>query len=93
MNSGFKPSKLSLCISLVISAGYQSAASAQTHSEEQIVEVVVTSAFQTSEAETAMPVVVLSAVLGRIPNMEEYKAAVEGIDLTKFAPPLEKMVS
>ena len=38
------------------------------------------------------PVVVLSAVLGRIPNMEEYKAAVEGIDLTKFAPPLEKMV-
>jgi aconitate hydratase 2/2-methylisocitrate dehydratase len=39
------------------------------------------------------PVVVLSAVLGRIPNMEEYKAAVEGIDLTKFAPPLEKMVS
>ena len=61
MNSGFKPSKLSLCISLVISAGYQSAASAQTHSEEQIVEVVVTSAFQTSEAETAMPVVVLSA--------------------------------
>ena len=39
------------------------------------------------------PVVVLSAVLGRIPNMEEYKAAVEGIDLTKFSPPLEKMVS
>ena len=39
------------------------------------------------------PVVVLSAILGRIPNMEEYKAAVEGIDLTKFAPPLERMVS
>ncbi|WP_270087211.1 bifunctional aconitate hydratase 2/2-methylisocitrate dehydratase [Sphingobacterium sp. SYP-B4668] len=32
------------------------------------------------------PVVVLSAILGRIPNMEEYKAAVEGINLTKFAP-------
>jgi len=32
------------------------------------------------------PVVVLSAILGRIPNMEEYKSAVEGIDLTKFAP-------
>ncbi|MEP5697370.1 MAG: bifunctional aconitate hydratase 2/2-methylisocitrate dehydratase [Sneathiella sp.] len=36
------------------------------------------------------PVVVLSAVLGRTPSMEEYKAAVEGIDLTKFAPPLQK---
>jgi len=32
------------------------------------------------------PVVVLSAILGRIPNIEEYKAAVEGINLTKFAP-------
>ncbi|MVO14687.1 bifunctional aconitate hydratase 2/2-methylisocitrate dehydratase [Parasedimentitalea huanghaiensis] len=36
------------------------------------------------------PVVVLSAILGRTPTMEEYKAAVEGIDLTKFAPPVEK---
>ena len=35
------------------------------------------------------PVVVLSAILGRTPTVEEYKAAVEGIDLTKFAPPLE----
>ncbi|WP_133489777.1 bifunctional aconitate hydratase 2/2-methylisocitrate dehydratase [Aliiroseovarius marinus] len=35
------------------------------------------------------PVVVLSAILGRTPTLEEYKAAVEGIDLTKFAPPLE----
>ncbi|MCK0169866.1 bifunctional aconitate hydratase 2/2-methylisocitrate dehydratase [Aliiroseovarius sp. S1123] len=34
------------------------------------------------------PVVVLAAVLGRTPTLEEYKAAVEGIDLTKFAPPL-----
>ncbi len=32
------------------------------------------------------PVVVLSAILGRIPNIEEYKAAVQGINLTKFAP-------
>ena len=32
------------------------------------------------------PVVVLSAVLGRIPTIEEYKASVEGINLTKFAP-------
>ncbi|MEM9268173.1 MAG: aconitase family protein, partial [Pseudomonadota bacterium] len=33
------------------------------------------------------PVVVLSAILGRTPTLEEYKAAVEGIDQTKFAPP------
>ncbi|MBJ3783443.1 bifunctional aconitate hydratase 2/2-methylisocitrate dehydratase [Devosia sediminis] len=33
------------------------------------------------------PVVVLSAILGRTPSTEEYKSAVEGIDLTKFAPP------
>ena len=33
------------------------------------------------------PVVVLSAILGRTPSVEEYKAAVDGIDLTKFAPP------
>ena len=39
------------------------------------------------------PVVVLSAILGRIPNMEEYKAAVEGIELTQFAPPLEALAS
>lgn len=35
------------------------------------------------------PVVVLSAILGRTPNLEEYKSAVEGINLTKFAPPLK----
>ncbi|WP_420567461.1 bifunctional aconitate hydratase 2/2-methylisocitrate dehydratase [Thalassovita sp.] len=35
------------------------------------------------------PVVVLSAILGRTPTLEEYKTAVEGIDLTKFAPPKE----
>ncbi|MBT8446898.1 MAG: hypothetical protein HKO62_07710, partial [Gammaproteobacteria bacterium] len=34
------------------------------------------------------PVVVLSTILGRIPSMDEYKAAVEGINLTTFAPPL-----
>jgi len=32
------------------------------------------------------PVVVLSAILGRIPSIEEYKTAVEGINLTKFTP-------
>ncbi|MEP3045544.1 MAG: bifunctional aconitate hydratase 2/2-methylisocitrate dehydratase [Roseibium sp.] len=36
------------------------------------------------------PVVVLSAILGRTPELDEYKAAVEGINLTKFAPPLQK---
>jgi aconitate hydratase 2/2-methylisocitrate dehydratase len=36
------------------------------------------------------PVVVLSAILGRTPTLDEYKTAVEGIDLTKFAPPVEK---
>ena len=36
------------------------------------------------------PVVVLSAILGRTPTIEEYKAAVEGIDLTNFVPPTEK---
>lgn len=32
------------------------------------------------------PVVVLSAILGRMPTIEEYKVAVEGINLTKFKP-------
>lgn len=36
------------------------------------------------------PVVVLSTILGRTPSLEEYKAAVQGIDLTKFAPPLAR---
>jgi aconitate hydratase 2/2-methylisocitrate dehydratase len=37
------------------------------------------------------PVVVLSAILGRTPTMEEYEAAVVGINLTKFAPPKESL--
>ena len=37
------------------------------------------------------PVVVLSTILGRTPSIEEYKSAVEGIDLTKFAPPSESL--
>ena len=36
------------------------------------------------------PVVVLSAILGRTPTLDEYKTAVAGIDLTKFAPPVQK---
>ncbi|MEM9249027.1 MAG: bifunctional aconitate hydratase 2/2-methylisocitrate dehydratase [Pseudomonadota bacterium] len=38
------------------------------------------------------PVVVLSAILGRTPTIEEYKTAVGGIDLTKFAPPVQKPI-
>ena len=33
------------------------------------------------------PVVVLSTILGRTPNIDEYIAAVEGIKLTSYAPP------
>ncbi len=36
------------------------------------------------------PVVVLSAILGRTPTLDEYKTAVNGIDLTKFSPPVQK---
>ncbi|MEM7271832.1 MAG: aconitase family protein, partial [Actinomycetota bacterium] len=39
------------------------------------------------------PVVVLSAVLGRFPTLEEYKAAVAGIDLTRFTPPDEELTA
>ncbi|MFT7229406.1 MAG: aconitate hydratase 2/2-methylisocitrate dehydratase, partial [Methylophilaceae bacterium] len=39
------------------------------------------------------PVVVLSAILGRTPTMDEYKAAVKGINLTDFAPPVEAMTT
>lgn len=37
---------------------------------------------------SSTPVVVLSTILGRTPSLEEYVAAVDGINLTKFAPPL-----
>jgi len=33
------------------------------------------------------PVVVLSAVLGRVPTLEEYKEAVADVELTRFVPP------
>ncbi|MEJ6579959.1 MAG: bifunctional aconitate hydratase 2/2-methylisocitrate dehydratase [Akkermansiaceae bacterium] len=42
---------------------------------------------------SSTPVVVLSSILGRTPTIEEYKAAVDGIDLTKFAPPIASMSS
>ena len=35
---------------------------------------------------SSTPVVVLSTILGRTPSIEEYKTAVKGINLTKFAP-------
>lgn len=39
------------------------------------------------------PVVVLSAILGRTPTIEEYKYAVKGIKLTQFAPPNSDMTT
>ena len=41
---------------------------------------------------SSTPVVVLSTILGRTPSIEEYKKAVEGINLTKFAPPHKLLV-
>ncbi|MEM9481247.1 MAG: bifunctional aconitate hydratase 2/2-methylisocitrate dehydratase [Verrucomicrobiota bacterium] len=40
---------------------------------------------------SSTPVVVLSAILGRTPNLDEYIEAVEGIPLTQFAPPLKEL--
>ena len=40
---------------------------------------------------SSTPVVVLSTILGRTPTIEEYKKAVEGINLTKFAPSNKQM--
>ena len=37
------------------------------------------------------PVVVLSAILGRIPSLNEYKIAVKGIDLTRYSPPMKSL--
>ncbi len=37
------------------------------------------------------PLVVLATVLGRFPTIEEYKQAVEGINLTDFVPPTQEM--
>ena len=40
---------------------------------------------------SSTPVVVLSTMLGRTPTIEEYKSAVEGIELTSFQPPKSEM--
>ena len=37
------------------------------------------------------PMVVLATILGRIPTIEEYKNAVQGINLTDFVPPTEDL--
>ncbi|MFL2484040.1 MAG: bifunctional aconitate hydratase 2/2-methylisocitrate dehydratase [Verrucomicrobia bacterium] len=42
---------------------------------------------------SSTPVVVLSAILGRTPSFEEYEIAVEGVNLTKFSPPLEDLIT
>lgn len=42
---------------------------------------------------SSTPVVVLSTILGRTPTLAEYEAAVQGIDLTKFAPSKRKLVA
>ena len=41
---------------------------------------------------SSTPVVVLSTILGRTPNLAEYQAAVEGINLTKFKPSSKLLV-
>ncbi|MEM9338546.1 MAG: hypothetical protein AAGA66_07435, partial [Bacteroidota bacterium] len=41
---------------------------------------------------SSTPVVVLSTILGRTPKMEEYEAAVDGINLTKFKPSANQLV-
>ncbi len=42
---------------------------------------------------SSTPVVVLSTILGRTPTIDEYKTAVEGINLTKFAPSHKHLVN
>lgn len=41
---------------------------------------------------SSTPVVVLSTILGRTPKLDEYEAAVQGINLTKFAPSKKQLV-
>ncbi|MDA7681112.1 bifunctional aconitate hydratase 2/2-methylisocitrate dehydratase [Verrucomicrobiales bacterium] len=42
---------------------------------------------------SSTPVVVLSAILGRTPSFQEYEVAVEGVNLTKFSPPVEDLIT
>ena len=41
---------------------------------------------------SSTPVVVLSTILGRTPNLTEYEAAVDGINLTKFTPSSKQLI-
>ena len=61
--SAIQRKKLSAAVSLALTAGHVGGALAQEgadHAEDQIVEIVVTAAFQESEADTALPVGVLA---------------------------------
>ena len=42
---------------------------------------------------SSTPVVVLSALLGRVPTIEEYKEATKDINLTSFTPPLKMTIN
>jgi len=42
---------------------------------------------------SSTPVVVLSSILGRTPTLDEYEKAVQGINLTKFSPPVKELVA
>ena len=42
---------------------------------------------------SSTPVVVLSTILGRTPKMDEYEAAVDGINLTEFKPSSKQLVN
>ena len=60
MGLPFRRSKLSICIGVILTTGYQVNAAEQAHNEDMLEEIVVTSAFRTSEAETAMPIGILA---------------------------------
>ena len=60
MELPFRRSKLSICIGVILTTGYQVNAAEQAHNEDTLEEIVITSAFNTSEAETAMPIGILS---------------------------------
>ena len=40
---------------------------------------------------SSTPIVVLSAILGRTPTIDEYKSSISGIKLTKFLPPVSEL--
>ena len=60
MELPFRRSKLSICIGVILTTGYQVNAAEQAHNEDMLEEIVVTSALGTSEAETAMPIGILA---------------------------------